>query len=64
MAIKALSDSGEGMQSLYKGGLATRLLYGTQGTIGHKRERETEEKFTKAVFILSSFPSVVKKMRR
>ena len=34
MAIKALSDSGEGMQSLYKGGLATRLLYGTQGTIG------------------------------
>ena len=34
MALKALSDSGEGMQSLYKGGLATRLLYGTQGTIG------------------------------
>ena len=52
------------MQESQQQGLATRLLYGTQGTFGHKRERETEEKFTKAVFILSSFPSVVKKMRR
>ena len=45
--IKVLSHSGkqqEGMHGQYHG-LATRLLYGTQGTIGGKREKEKLKKY-------------------
>ena len=38
----------QGMQENQCHGLATRLLYGTQGTIGRKRE---EEKLTKNIVL-------------